>query len=102
MDEVTRVELPNGRYCLTRESDSVGDSGMMLEAVDRYDPNVKPEKGVMEVGKGVRCGSHYGRSYATQDWWLTTSIKKFLEVSEDKTMVRFETENGKIYKLTVS
>lgn len=102
MDEITRIELPTGRYSLIRESDGIGDSGLMLEAFDRSNPQAKHEQNVMEVGKAVRCGSLYARSYSAQDWWLTTAIKKFLEVSEDKTMVRFETENGKIYKLTVS
>jgi hypothetical protein len=102
MDKVTKIELPAGRYTLSRERDGVGDSGIMIESFDRKNPTADHEQRVLEIGKAVRCGSHYARSYSAQDWWLTTAIEEFLEVSEDKTMIRFRTENGSIYTLTVS
>jgi len=102
--EITRVELPVGNYRLSRERDGAGDSGLFLEAFDWDNPTADHEKRVIEVGKGVRCGSLYTRTMQEQDWWLTTAVKEILEVSDDGKMVKFLTEsrNNSTYIVTVT
>lgn len=98
-----RIELGKAHhYSLERERDGVGDSGMWLEAFDWDNQTAEHEQGVLEIGKGCRCGSHYARTMQQQDWWLTTPIAEFLEISEDQTEIKFRTENGSVYTVRVS
>lgn len=102
LKDLKRIELPKGsRYRLSR-SDGAGDSGHMLEAFDWDNPNGPHEADVLVVGKGVRCGSFYARSFTQQDWWLTTAIGEFTAVNESKTRIEFKTQNGKQYVLEVT
>ena len=103
-----RIDLGPGRYRLTRLRDNAGDSGPLLEAINRNpltsdaDPDdpVRIPNAVI-IGYGVRVGSFYARSYQQQDWWLTTAVAEFLEVRIDKqsAFIRFRTENGSVYEL---
>lgn len=99
--DTTRIELKEGRYFLERERDGAGDSGPWIEAYDWDNPHEKMEQNVLEVGKGVRCGSFHARTYSSQDWWLTTPIKEFLEISEDEKEIKFATQNGSVYIVRV-
>jgi hypothetical protein len=97
-----RVELGEAHhYILERERDGMGDSGPWLEAFDWDNQRGDHERNVLVVGKGVRCGSFYARTMQHQDWWLTTPIAEFLEISEDKTEIKFRTENGSVYTVKV-
>jgi hypothetical protein len=44
------------------------------------------------VGCSMRVGTPFTRTYANQDWWLTTPVTKILK--ETKKYVEFETENS--------
>ena len=90
-----RVELKEGHYSLNRESDGTGDGGTWIEAFDRDNPGDNHEQRVLIKGKSVRCGSFYARSYTAQDWWLTTDIEEFLEITEEQ--VKFRTASGSVY-----
>jgi hypothetical protein len=102
-----KLYLNGFRYFLHRDRDDAGDSGSWLEAFDWDNQSAEHEQNVIEVGKGVRCGSLYARSFCAQDWWLTTPVKEILEVErnddDEIVKVRFLTEskNGSTYTLTV-
>lgn len=97
----TRIDLTEyNHFALIRERDSAGDSGMWLEAFDWDNPNAEHEQKILEIGKGVRCGSHYARTMQHQDWWLTTPVGEFLEVEQG--CVKFQTENGSAYVMNYS
>ena len=98
---MNRIELPRGRYSLRRDRDGAGDSGPMLMTFD-WDQRKDCEQGVIEVGKGVKCGSLYARSYSGQDWWLTTPVTEIIdairvyneESKEWEDHIRFKTGNS--------
>lgn len=66
------------RYSLYRE-DGAGDSGPMCQILDQE--SYKPIEGETypRLGCGVRVGSFYGRTYASQDWWQTSPVTEILE-----------------------
>jgi hypothetical protein len=88
-------------YSLRRTRDGAGDSGLMSmalwedensESSVAMEDNAKPRVGVV-----MRVGSHYGRTYSSQDWWQTTYITEILEerTEEDGTeYIRFKTGNS--------
>lgn len=97
--EVMIVKLPVGGYYLNRESDNSGNQGSMLRAIDNTGKQVG-ENGELHIGCSVQCGSHYARTMQWQDWWLTTPITEFLEVSDENKLVKFKTKNS-IYTVVV-
>ena len=44
--------------------------GPMLESINPE--TLETTSGVIKVGCRIRCGSIYARTYASQDWWLTS------------------------------
>lgn len=85
------------RYSLSREDGRGGDSGSMSEILDWESYTPIPGETYPRVGCGVRVGSPYARSYASQDWWQTTPITEILEESMDgdgNRTVRFKTRNS--------
>ncbi len=85
-------------YLLYRITDNAGDSGIMSQAIwldeegkIRIEENARPR-----VGVAMRVGSSIGRSYAEQDWWMTTPITEILEdyIEDDKEVVKFKTRNS--------
>lgn len=96
----TRVDLPEGKYRLSRLADRRGDSGPWIEAFD-WTTRQGVEQRALLLGKGVRCGSPYGRTLHAHDWWLCTPITEFLEISDDKKYVKFKTESGSTYEVKV-
>ena len=69
------------RYSLVRERDGAGDSGPMCQILDPESYQPIPDEDYPKVGCGVRVGSHYGRTYAMQDWWQTSPVIEILEES---------------------
>ena len=90
---MTSITLAGSTYHLSRERDGAGDSGPMLNAINPSGERVG-ENGELHLGCSVQCGSFYARTMQWQDWWLTTPITEFLEISEDKTKVKFKTGNS--------
>lgn len=88
-------------YSLRRTRDGAGDSGQMSVAI--IPPTHEGEKPVFlhnarpQVGAIMRVGSHYPRSFSSQDWWQTTLITEILEDTPKK--VVFKTGNS-IYEWT--
>lgn len=85
-------------YSLFKQDGSMrGDSGLMSTFIYEkdgsviYEPNSKPR-----VGGVIRVGSHYARSYSSQDWFQTSLIQEILEETEDR--VLFKTLSGSIYE----
>ena len=82
---------------LYKENDpGVGDSGSMslqIWADSNLEVHAKPGKPV--VGRCIRVGSPFARSYSNQDWWQTSYVEEILE--ETETRVRFKTHSGSIY-----
>jgi hypothetical protein len=85
-------------YSLRRTRDGAGDSGQMsLALIPTFDHDTgkvvsveTKENARPEIGAAMRVGSHYGRSYQSQDWWQTTPITTILEGE----YVRFKTGNS--------
>jgi hypothetical protein len=84
---------PDGR-------EELKDGGAMCDAIRwNEDDTFKEVAGHKPiVGCSLMVGSIRARSYADQDYWLTTTVTKILEETED--YVIFETENS-IYKLLI-
>jgi hypothetical protein len=59
------------------------------------DGELKFESGRPVVGRAIRVGTPFSRSYANQDWWQTSEIVEILE--EDAFRTRFRTMSGSIY-----
>jgi hypothetical protein len=76
------------------------DGGSRCEAIRwNEDGTFKEFAGNRPIeGCSMRVGSINARSYANQDWWLTTPVTKILE--ETDKYVLFETENS-TYKLLI-
>ena len=81
---------------LVRVRDGMGDSGSCVQAIDRNTGKVVGNKPM--IGFALSVGSLTARSYSSQDYWLTTHIKEFLEVDEKKGYIKFLTENGSTYE----
>jgi len=91
------IEEKHMRYSLVRERDGVGDSGPMCEILDAESYTPIPNEVYPRIGCGVRVGSMYARSYASQDWWCTTPVTEILEewLDEDGySHVKFKTKNS--------
>lgn len=54
----------------------------MLVPVD-LDTGKEGESGLIEVGKSIKCGSYFARSYSYQDWWMTTPVTAIYDYEED-------------------
>ncbi len=67
------------KYSLFREDGKVGDSGLMCQILDEESYKPIPNETYPKVGCGVRVGSHYARSYVSQDWWQTSPVTEILE-----------------------
>lgn len=93
-----KVVVKRGRYRLARDRDGAGDAGFSLVSLDPITGERVGEHGELHLGARIQCGSHYARSYTYQDWWMTTAITEFLEVSEDNSYVKFKTGNS-VYEL---
>jgi hypothetical protein len=82
---------PDGR-------EELKDGGAMCDAIawnkDRTFKEVVGHKPI--IGCSMMVGSFRARSFADQDYWITTSVTKILK--ETKKYIIFETENSK-YKL---
>lgn len=89
-----------GHYTLRRLTDGAGDSGgeslalWLNEGEVQRQPNARPR-----VGVKIRVGSCFARTYANQDWWLTSFITRIVEDSPNR--IVFETESGSTYEWTV-
>jgi hypothetical protein len=86
---------------LIRESDKMGDSGGRSEAI-QWNEDGTFDKVISNrpvVGCSFLVGSITARSYADQDYWLTTKVTEILEEEEKdgQLYVRFKTGNS-IYK----
>jgi hypothetical protein len=76
-----------------RESDGAGDTGSVSLAIWEEDGELKHEHGAKpRVGVQMQVGSVTARTYASQDYWQTTTITEILEESE--TRVKFKTGNS--------
>lgn len=89
-----KVTLKQGRYSISRERDGRGDAGMMLQSLDPKTGEQVGENGDIIMGCAIQCGSFFAGTYSSQDWWLTTPVTEFIEISEDKSMVKFRTGNS--------
>ena len=90
------VTLKPGKYSLSRiqPDDRSGDSGPLLISISFPDCKRSGEMGEIKVGCCIECGSINARSYAAQDFWITTPVTKIISVNEDLTEVIFETKNS--------
>lgn len=79
------------RYMLVREGDGAGDSGPMCQILDRESYTPIEGETRPRVGCGVRVGSPFARTFAS-DWWQTTVVTEILEERED--YIRFKTRNS--------
>jgi hypothetical protein len=59
------------------------------------DGQLKLEPGRPIVGRAIRVGTPFSRTYANQDWWQTSEIVEILEDTQDR--VRFRTLTGSTY-----
>lgn len=79
---------------IRRESDGVSESGSRSEAIswneDRTFKEVVGNRPI--VGCSMLVGSVTARSYANQDYWLTTVVTEIIEDKGD--YVKFRTENS--------
>ena len=85
------------RYSLYREDGMVGDSGPMCQILDSESYKPIPDVTYPRVGCGVRVGSHYARSYVSQDWWQTSPVLEILQEyinDEGYWTVKFKTRNS--------
>ena len=92
------VKMKGGRYHLSRVPDGAGDSGMFLCSLNPETHELVGEHGEVHLGARVQCGSHFARSYQHQDWWMTSVVTEFLEISPEFDFVKFRTNNS-IYEL---
>jgi len=99
VQKIEKVEMSRGTYYLARDQDQAGDCGAMLRSLDVEGKQVG-KNGELYLGCSVQCGSQYARTMQWQDWWLTTPITEFLEISEDGKFVKFRTKNS-IYSVLV-
>jgi len=86
-------------YSLWSE-DGRGDSGTVSTALHLLDNEVVYDSDSEPcVGKSMRVGSAYARSYQWQDYWTTTPVKEILSRVEDENgiTVVFKTRSGSIY-----
>ena len=88
MQEEKKLIFTSGRYRLYRLADGAGDSGGILLSLDKETANPKGENGEVILGCPVMCGSHYARSFSSQDWWLCTAVKEILETGHGWAKVR--------------
>jgi hypothetical protein len=75
----------------------VGDSGPMCQILDSESYTPIPDVTYPRVGCGVRVGSHYARSYVSQDWWQTSPVLEILQEyinDEGYWTVKFKTRNS--------
>jgi len=95
MQEVKMIG--HGRYSISRVGDGVGDSGPMLESINPE--TLETTSGVIKVGCRIRCGSIYARTYASQDWWLTSKVTEIFdhEEGEFSSSCKFRTESNSVY-----
>lgn len=78
---------------LRRVSDGAGDAGARSEIILYEGGKLKERKqGRPTVGWCILVGSVTARTYANQDYWLTTPVTEILEDTGD--MVRFRTQNS--------
>jgi hypothetical protein len=73
-----------------------GDSGSMSLQVWMEDGKVQTAPGKPIVGRAIRVGTPFGRSYSNQDWWQTSLVKEIIEETEE--YVKFLTESGSTYE----
>ena len=74
------------------------DGGAMCDAIAWNEDGTYKEIAGHEpiIGCSMMVGSFRARSFANQDWWLTTPVTKIVEKTEKYCL--FETENS-TYKL---
>jgi len=74
------------------------DGGSMCESIAWNDDDTFKETVGREpvIGCSIRVGTPFSRSYANQDWWLTTVVTKIVENTDEYCI--FETKNS-TYKL---
>ena len=91
--------MPN--FTLTRRipDDGAGDSGVMcmkLRLDEATDTLEELSCDYPEVGWALKVGSPAARSYAGQEWWMTSYITEILEETDDDESVRvlFKTGNS--------
>ena len=85
------------RFSLVRESDGIGDSGVMCEILDAESYTPIAGETYPKIGCGVRVGSPFGRTYSAQDWWQTTPVTEILEEYINDSgywTVKFKTKNS--------
>lgn len=78
-NKLLSYKIKGNRFSLRRDRDGAGDAGSMLRAVTMKGKYIGKD-GLVKVGCGIHCGSYYARSYANQDWWLTTAVTKIVSV----------------------
>ena len=93
------AKLKNGTYYLDRETDASGDYGPMLKSLNSKGEQVG-ENGELHFGCAIQCGSFFARTMQWQDWWLTTPITEFIEISQDGKYCKFKTKNS-VYSVVV-
>jgi hypothetical protein len=85
-------------YNLQRLSDKRGDHGFMSEAIEwNEDGSYKQTLGSCPVvGCSMRVGNPFGRTYSSQDWWLTTIVTEIIKEikTNDTHYVLFKTQNN--------
>ena len=92
-------------YSLRRTRDGAGDSGLMSDAItpiwsedgNRLVDKIVEHSARPKVGAVMVVGSHYARTFSSQDYWQTTPITAILEerTEEDGSeYVRFRTGNS--------
>lgn len=83
---------------LRRVSDGAGDAGSMVDAIAWNDDGTFKEIAGHKpiLGCSLKVGSPFARTYASQDWWMTTPITEIIEdiEKEDGHYVRFKTQNS--------
>jgi hypothetical protein len=83
---------------LRRTRDGAGDSGACSQAISwNEDKTLKEVVGRRPtIGCSMLVGSTTARSYAGQDYWLTTAVTEILEeiTNDDTDYVRFKTGNS--------
>jgi len=90
--------MPELRKIHTNGHEEIKDGGAMCDAIawneDRTFKEIAGHKPI--IGCSMMVGSMRARSYANQDYWLTTVVTKIIEETEEYCI--FETENSK-YKV---
>lgn len=84
---------------LIRKSDGKGDGGARCECIAWNEDGTfkKFEGSYPKIGCSMRVGSINSRTYANQDWWMTTRVTEIVE--ERQGYVKFKTGNS-VYELT--